>query len=204
QIADGAKQGAWAEQNRRSGAVPPAGVPTASSQQGDSGTEPTGGTMTNVSYEQVRPSGNLTQLQQNGFSIAYPDNWKVAGDQNSVTIAPPAGVAGGAIAYGVVIGAAQTQNADSLDQATQNLIQALQRTNPGLKMSGSLKKVKVSGVSGRSANLVGLSPIQQNGNAAPERDWLITVPQSQGGLLYFVFIAPQDTFSQIQSTYRRM
>jgi peptidase M48-like protein len=203
QIADGAKQGAWAEQNRRSGAVPPAGVPTASSQQGDSGAEPTGGTMTNVSYEQVRPSGNLTQLQQNGFSIGYPDNWKVAGDQNSLAIAPPAGVAGGAIAYGVVIGAAQNQS-NSLDQATQSLIQDLQRTNPGLKMSGNLKKVKVSGVSGRSANLIGLSPIQQNGNAVPERDWLITVPQSQGGLLYFVFIAPQDTFSQLQPTYRRM
>jgi beta-barrel assembly-enhancing protease len=203
QIADGAKQGAWAEQNRRNGAVPPAGVPTASTPQGDSGGEPTGGTMTNVSYEQVRPSGNLTRLDQNVFSIAYPDNWKVAGDQNSVTIAPPAGVAGGAIAYGVVIGAAQNQS-NSLDEATQNLIQGLQRTNPGLKMSGNLKKVKVGGVSGRSANLLGLSPIQQNGNAVPERDWLITVPQSQGGLLYFVFIAPQDTFSQLQPTYRRM
>jgi hypothetical protein len=103
----------------------------------------------------------------------------------------------------VVIGAAQDQS-DSLDQATQNLIQGLQRTNPGLKISGSLKKMKVGGVSGRSANLIGLSPIQQNGNAASERDWLITVPQPQGGLLYFVFIAPEDTFSQLQPTYRRM
>jgi hypothetical protein len=203
QIADGAKQGSWAEQNRRNGAVPPAGVPTASS-QGGSGGETTGGTMTNVSYEQVRPSGNLIRLDQNFFSIAHPDNWKVAGDQNSVTIAPPAGVAGGAIAYGVVIGAAQDQNADSLDQATRNLIQGLQRTNPGLKISGSLKRIKVSGVSGRSATLVGLSPIQQDGNAIAERDWLITVPRSQGGLLYFVFIAPQDTFSQLQPTYKRM
>jgi Zn-dependent protease with chaperone function len=204
QIADGAKQGAWAEQNRRNGAVPPAGVPAASSPQSDAGNEPTGGTMTNVSYEQVKPSGNFTQLQQDVFSIAYPDNWKVAGDQNSVTIAPPAGVAGGAIAYGVVIGAAQDQSATSLDQATQNLIQGLQRTNPGLQMSGSLKRVRVSGVSGRSATLIGLSPIQQNGNAAAERDWLITIPRSQAGLLYFVFIAPQDTFSRLQPTYRRM
>ena len=204
QIADGAKQGSWAEQNRRSGAVPPAGVPTASSSEGEPGGDSTGGTMTNVSYEQVRPSGNLTQLDQDVFSIAYPDNWKVAGDQSSITIAPPAGVAGGAIAYGVVIGAAQDQNADSLDQATQNLIQGLQRTNPGLKMTGSLKQVRVSGASGRSATLVGLSPIQQNGSAIVERDWLITVPRSQGGLLYFVFIAPQTTFSQLQSTYRRM
>src|SRR5262249_21764946 len=138
------------------------------------------------------------------FSIAYADNWKVMGDQNSIVIAPPAGVAGGAIAYGVVIGAAQDQNADSLDQATQNLIRQLQRTNPGLKLSGSLKGIKVSGRSGRSATLIGLSPIQQNGNAIPERDWLVTAPRSQGGLLYFIFIAPQDTFSQLQPSYRRM
>jgi beta-barrel assembly-enhancing protease len=204
EIAEGAKQGQWAEWNRRNGAVPPATTPASSSPQSDAGREATGGTMTTVSYEQVKPSGNFTQLQQDGFSIAYADNWKVMGDQDSIVIAPPAGVAGGAIAYGVVIAAAQDQNADSLDQATQNLIQQLQRTNPGLKLSGSLKGIKVSGRSGRSATLIGLSPIQQNSNAIPERDWLVTVPRSQGGLLYFIFIAPQDTFSQLQPSYRRM
>lgn len=204
EIGEGAKQGIWAQRNRQNGAIP-ANVPTASSSQGDAGAgEPVGGTMTDVSYSQVKPSENFTQFQHDVFSIGYPDNWKVGGDQNSIIIAPPAGVSGGATAYGVVIGAAGQSNAGSLDDATRNLIQELQRTNPGLKISGDIKKTNINGVTGRSVSLIGVSPIQQNGNAIRERDWLITVPSSQAGLLYLVFVTPDRDFSQIRSTYRRM
>jgi beta-barrel assembly-enhancing protease len=202
QIADGAKQGTWAQQNRQNGSIP-ANVP-ASSSSSDAGQAPGGGTLTNVSYQQIKPSGNFTQFQHDAFTIAYPDNWKTAADQSSVTIAPPAAVAQGAIGYGVVIGGAQTQNAGSLDDATQALVQSLQQSNPGLRVSGNPQTVKVSGVEGRSVSLTGNSPIVQNGRAAPEQDWLITVPRSQGGLLYLVFIAPENDFSRLRSTYRKM
>lgn len=103
----------------------------------------------------------------------------------------------------MVIGAAQESG--SLDQATQNLIQGLEQSNPGLKPSGTPQNVQVSGVQGKSVNLMGNSPIQQNGQPIPERDWLVTLPlQQQGGILYLVFIAPERDFNQLSSTYKKM
>jgi Zn-dependent protease with chaperone function len=208
QIADGAKSGTWAQQNRQTGSIPanlPASSPTSDGGQGPANGQPGNGTLTNVSYEQVKPSGNFKEFQHDAFTIAYPDNWKAGADQNSVAIAPPAGVGQGGIAYGVVIGGAQAQNASSLDDATEALVQSLQQSNPGLQASGSPRSVKVNGVEGRSVSLTGKSPIVQNGRPTSEQDWLITVPRSQGGgLLYLVFIAPENDFSRLRSTYRKM
>ncbi|HWC20480.1 MAG TPA: M48 family metallopeptidase [Terriglobales bacterium] len=194
EIADAAKSGTWAQQNSKSGAVP-ANLPAAD----------TGAPMPNVSTQQVRPSTNLKQLQHNAFTISYPENWQPMGDANSsVTIAPQAGVSQSAVAYGVVIGGAQDPNAGNLDQATQDLIQNLQQSNPNLRVSGNAQTVQVNGTEGRSINLTGTSPIQKNGQPLTERDWLVTVPRPQGGLLYLVFIAPSDTFSELRPTYQRM
>ena len=197
QIAAGAKQGVWAQQNRQGGAIP-ANVPATSNQTA-------GGNLENVSYPQIRPTGNMKQLQHSAFSISYPENWQGSGDQQStVTIAPQAGVGQGAIAYGVVIGGAQDSNATSLDEATADLVQTLQQSNPGLQVSGNMQNIRVNELQGRSVNLSGASPIQQNGQPLRERDWLVTVARPQGGLLYLVFIAPDKDFGQLRSTYERM
>src|SRR4029077_10620283 len=103
--------------------------------------------LANVSFPQVRQARNLTQLQHDAFSISYPENWQVSGNrQSTVTIAPQAGVGEGAIAYGVVIGAAQDPNADSLDQATADLVQTLQQSNPGLRVSAKAENIEVNGL----------------------------------------------------------
>jgi hypothetical protein len=201
QIADGAKSGQWAQQNRQNGAIPP-NVPISDNQGAGGAAAPA--TIQNVSYSQIRPSGNFRRYDHQAFSIVYPDNWQVNSDQNSVTIAPAAGVAQGAVAYGVVIGGAQDQNASSLDQATQDLVQNLEQSNPGLRASESAQPSNVNGVEGRSVNLTGNSPIQDNGHPLPERDWLVTLPRGQNGLLYLVFIAPEKDFSQLRPTYERI
>ena len=196
QIAEGSKQGVWADQNRRSGAIPP-----------DLRTSKKNATcrIANVSFPHVRPARNLTRLKHSAFSISYPENWQSTGDpQSAVTIAPRAGVAGGAIAYGVVIGGVQGTNASSLDQATADLIQTLQQSNPGLRLAGNMQDITVNGLQGRSVNFTGASPIQQNGEALRERDWLVTVARPRGGLLYAVFIGPERDFGQLQPTYERM
>jgi predicted Zn-dependent protease len=192
EIAQGAKQGIWAQQNRRSGAMP-ANLPASA-----------GDDVSGVSYKQVQPSGQFTQAQQNSFSIDYPDNWKTAGDANSFLIAPQAGAAQSGIAYGVMINAAPKANGDSLDQATQQVIQGLQQDNPGMRVSSEINRIEVSGAEGRSVYLSGSSPVQANGQALPERDWLVTLPHPQGGLMYLVFVAPERDFNQLQPTYRRM
>lgn len=197
QIAEGSKQGVWAQQNRQSGVIPP-NLPGTSS-------EGAGGSLANVSFPQIRPARNLTQLQHSAFSISYPENWQVSGDrQSAVTIAPQAGVGTGAIAYGVVVGGAQDPNARSLDQATADLVQTLQQSNPGLRLSENTQNIEVNGLQGRSVILTGASPIQQSGEALRERDWLVTVPRPRGGLLYLVFIAPDKDFTELRSTYERM
>jgi beta-barrel assembly-enhancing protease len=201
QIADGAKQGAWAQQNRQSGAIP-TNLPAVTS-------DPTAGmdsgALASVTFQQIRPSNNLNKLQHSAFSISYPENWQASGNrQSAVTIAPQAGVAEGAIAYGVVIGAAQDQNASSLDQAAADLVQSLQQSNPELRVSADVQAIEVNGLEGRSVYLIGTSSMHQNGESIRERDWLVTVPRPQGGLLYLVFIAPDRDFGQLRSTYQRM
>ncbi len=199
EIAQGAKTGLWAQQNRDSGALPP-GI-AASPAAGPA----TVGSIANVSYREVRPSGNFTKLQNEGFTISYPDNWQVSQDQsgNGLIIAPPAGVSEGAIAYGVMINSAHP-NASALDQATQDLISAIEQSNSSLRARGHPQPVRVNGVEGRSVDLSGESPVQQEGKPAPEHDWLVMLPLSTGGMLYTVFVAPERDFSELRPTYESM
>jgi hypothetical protein len=200
EISDGAKQGVWARQNQERGAMP-RGI--SSNENGGPG-NPGNPTMQNVSIRDVQPSGRFTTFQQNDFAISYPDNWQTMNGQGGVTIAPSAGVSNGAIAYGVMIGEGNDPNAQSLDQATQDLIQNFQQQNPGMRVSGNPSDVRVGGLQGKAVYLSSSSPIQRNGQALPERDWLVTIPRSQGGLVYLVFVAPESDFNQLRSTYERM
>ena len=204
EIASGAKQGTWAQQNQHNGAVPP-NVPV-SSNGGNSGSSAgaNSGSVANVSLKDVRPSSRFKQYQGNNISISYPDNWQVNSGQGGLLIAPPAGASEGAIAYGTLIGGGQAQNAQSLDQATQDLIQSLQQQNQGMQQSGSISRIQVNGTQGRSVYLTGSSPVTQNGRALAERDWLVTLPDSQGGLLYLVFISPDKDFNSLKNTYQKM
>lgn len=205
EIANGAKTGAWAEQNRKNGVVP-ANVPVSSNQNSDNapGGNGTGENATDIAFTQVKPSNNFTQIQGEGFTIAYPDNWKPAGDQKTTLIAPPSGAAQSGISYGVIIGTNMSAEASSLDEATQRLAQGLQQDNPGMRISGEIQKLDVNGMQGRSLELAGNSPLQKNGQPLPERDWLVTLPRSQGGLLYLVFVSPERDFNQLKPTYQKM
>lgn len=201
EIANGAKTGEWLRQNQRNGSIPRELAPTSNNSSPQTNGNPT---LADVSYSQVRPSGGLKRLEQRAFTISYPQNWQAQSDQNGTTIAPAAGVAQGSIAYGVVVNGGQDPNASSLDQATQDLISSLQQSNPGLRANGSMRRISVNGVSGRSIDLAGASPIQRGSQPVAERDWLVTVPRSSGGLLYLIFIAPESDFGQIQPTYQQM
>lgn len=196
EIADGAKSGTWAKQNQEGGAVPPN---LATSANG----EAAGAALSNISLRQVTPSTNFKNVQTSSFSVAYPDNWQARIEQDGATIGPAAGVAQGAIGYGVVIGTANP-NANSLQEATQDLIESLQQTNRGLRQSGSLQNIRVNNLQGQSVQLTSTSPITQNGHAQLERDWLVTVARPAGGLLYLVFIAPENDFSQLRPTFEGM
>jgi len=205
EISQGAKSGIWARENQKSGATPPGmasgSAPETSAPASSSGGA--GGSLADVSLNQVRPSGKFRQLEQNSFSISYPDNWQTGGDENSTIIAPQQGIGQGGMAYGVMIGAAPG-NPAALDQATQQLIAGMQKDNPGMKIEGKLSSIQVDETEGRSVNLSGVSPVQRDGKPAPERDWLVTLPSRRGGLMYLVFVAPEPDFNQLRPTYQKM
>jgi Zn-dependent protease with chaperone function len=201
EIANGAKAGTWAQQNQRTGARPP-NTPTSANEGGGN----SGEGATDVSFKQVKPSGNFTRLEGPDFTISYPDNWRTGSDQGQSTtmIVPPAGANQNGISYGVIVGKNSSIEASSLDEATQRLAQGLQQDNPGMRVSGEMRTLNVNGIQGRSLELSGNSPLQQNGQPLPERDWLVTLPRSQGGLMYLVFVSPERDFNQLHPTYQKM
>jgi hypothetical protein len=40
-----------------------------------------------------------------------------------------------------------------------------------------------------------------NAQSQKERDWLVTVPQSDGGMVYFVFVAPEAQFERFRPSF---
>jgi hypothetical protein len=57
---------------------------------------------------------------------------------------------------------------------------------------------------GRSVELRGQSPVQRNGQPLPERDWLITLPGSQGGIVYLIFVSPESDFDRLRPAFEKM
>ncbi len=207
EIQDGAKSGQWAQLNQRNGAVftqnpgaPPVATPASST---------TSGPMKSAPTSEIRPSGNFKNLNLNFIQMKYPDNWQASGDQqqSSVTIAPPAGVSGNAIAYGVVVNGAAPPSGQrmNLDQMTSEIIRSLQQGNEGMQQIGQPQTITVNGVRGRSVDLSSTSPIQgPNGQRQSERDWLVTLPRNDGSVVFLVFIAPQNDFDSLRPTYESM
>lgn len=194
EIADGAKTGLWARQNMQTGSVPESMKTTVAATANAN-------VVSDVTFDQVRPSDAYTETRQIGIEIAYPANWTSASGQNSLTIAPKAAVGQNAIAYGVIISRAQDQNASSLDQAAQDLIQNLQQSNSGMKQSGNIRTIDLNGISGREVDLTSNSPVELNGSPLPEHDRLVVRPDSNGNYLYFIFIAPERDFAALRPTF---
>jgi len=161
----------------------------------------------NASSSSVAPASSLRNFSHRDFTISYPENWQVYGDQNSsVTIAPPSGVSQNAVAYGVMINTYQPEDANvSLEQATRDLLASLRQSNPDLREIGQDENIRVNGVAGKSVDLIGNSPLRdQSGRPSQERDWLVAVMRQDGSLLYVVSIAPEKDFEGLRPTFEQM
>jgi Zn-dependent protease with chaperone function len=162
---------------------------------------------TSSAATEIPPAAALRTFSHSQYQISYPENWQVFGDQNSaVTIAPPSGVSQNAVAYGVMINEYQPEDSSaSLDAASHALIASLRQSNPDLRQIGNDETIRINGVAGKSVDLIGASPMQdQSGHAAQERDWLVAVKRRDGNLLYLVFIAPNDQFTALRPAFEQM
>jgi len=159
-----------------------------------------------IAADSIRPSDNFTSFQHQAYSLTYPENWQIFGDSTSaVTIAPQAGVSSNAVAFGAIISGFQPEQGDSIDAATRELIDSLRRSNPELRAVGNAQETRVNGVTGCSLDLIGRSPLQDaSGQPVREHDWLVTLPRSDGMVLFAVFIAPDKDFSALHPTFERM
>jgi hypothetical protein len=155
----------------------------------------------------VTPSANLKVFSHNEYQISYPENWQVFGDQSSnVTIAPRSGVSQNAVAYGVMIANYQPEaSGTNLDNTTHELLASLRESNPDLKQIGHDETIRVNGVSGKSVDLIGSSPIKDaQGKALQERDWVVTMPRKDGTVLYLVCISPDKEFGSMRPAFEAM
>ncbi len=208
EIADGAKSGHWAEVNRKNGAVfkaPPGVNVQQTSGEPRSSNEPPSGP---VQHGDVAPSSQMATANLGPLSISRPENWEVISPQQqgaSVTIAPRAGVTGNGVGYGVVINGVQPQATGDIDQITQNIVSSLQQGGGDLRTVGSQQSITVNGARGRSVMMESTSPFPNaSGNSQKERDWLVTVPQKDGSVIFFVFVAPTSEFEQFRPTFNEM
>ena len=197
EIAAGAKSDQWAAENRKNGAVFADAPATTGAKAAN---------IPAVSISAVQPSSTFQIADLGGLRIARPQNWEVLDNQqSSATIAPRAGVSGGAVAYGVVMGSTRPPAANmSAGQLTTAIAQNLQSGDRNMRAVGQVQPITVGGISGGSIQLETISPIAgADGKAQRERDWLVTV-QRGNDAIYFVFVSTAANYEQFRPTFERM
>lgn len=206
EIAQGAKSGQWAALNQRNGATLHSSgastFPTRASAEAIS-------SPTAVPLQSVLPSRRLVHADLGPMKIQRPENWRLTLPEQQgqfVTIAPPPGITNSGVGYGVLLNGAPAPSGQrlSIDEMTSQLIQKIQESNE-LEQLSKPQPVTVGGIESRSTFLQSPSPFPDaKGQPQKERDWLVTVPQSDGSLIFMIFVAPQSDFARFQSTYEAM
>jgi Zn-dependent protease with chaperone function len=150
------------------------------------------------------PSAHLSDYKGSAFTLSYPNNWGVSESDGGAAFAPSGGVVQGsggesALAYGLIVNvrAEQAGSGDSnaLADATQRLIQDLQKSNPNMKVVQRSASVRLNGQPGLSTYLSNDSPV-----GGQETDWLITILRPQG-LMSFLCVAPQAGYGDYDKTF---
>jgi len=206
EIQAGAKSGQWAALNQKNGAgLYSSGASSFPTRASAASTMSPNA----VSLRSVLPNDRLVSANLGPMKITHPENWPVTLPEQRgqfVTIAPAEGVAGTGIGYGVMLNGASGPKGQevSVDDMTAALIDQIQQSNE-MEQLGKPEAITVGGKEGRSTFLRSPSPFPDaNGGAQPERDWLVTVPQGDGSMIFMIFIAPQSDFAALQPTYEAM
>jgi len=206
EIAQGAKSGQWVALNKKNGATfQPNGGNTGAAR----GAASTVKSPAAVSLQSVLPSQKLVVADLGPMKINRPENWPVAPPKQQgqfVTIAPQAAITNAGVGYGVLLNGAPAPSGQrlSIDELTNQLIQQISQSNE-LEQTSKPEPITVGGIQGRSTMLQSPSPFPDaKGQKQKEKDWLVTVPRSDGSMLFMIFVAPQADFARFQPTYEAM
>ena len=167
-----------------------------------------------LSQKKDPPSSRFITYKGPDLEVHFPDNWIVTKTGDTVTLSPEDGNVEGTLAYGLLMdifeprgrnsSAASSIPADgvlreiALSDATDLLIEELQRTKPNLR---SLRRVE--------KEIGGLPAIQvEMNNSSPvgglEIDHLLVVRRPNKKLRYFLAVAPQAEASRYHPIFSRM
>ncbi|HET9941784.1 MAG TPA: hypothetical protein VFR05_00500 [Terriglobia bacterium] len=162
-----------------------------------------------VPAQPAPPSSRLVAYRGSNLEISYPDNWTVTKTGTAVTIAPEEGIVSGALAYGMLADIFEPRNPEAggwtaakgeqlLSDATDKLIQDLQRTNPNLRVTRKFPK-RVGGEPALEVEMTSESPVGWR-----EVNRLTTVMRAGDRLHYFLAVAPQSEFGRYSSIFEKM
>jgi hypothetical protein len=139
--------------------------------------------------------------------LEHPANWRAYGQGSAFSLAPDNGIVSdrsgnNMVAYGV-IGSVFEPHQDrsgslSLEEATDQLVDELRRSNPNLRVVRTHERDRVAGQPALSTELRNQSPV-----SGSETDWLVTVLRPEG-LVYFVFVAPQSDYRDYQRSFEQI
>jgi Zn-dependent protease with chaperone function len=146
------------------------------------------------------PSGRMTNYNGPDIQFRYPDNWRQYGQGSAMTIAPDGGIINGALAYGIMISTFEPdyhgQGRISLEEATDQLLNELRRSNADMRITRSHERINVGGRAGYLTEASNQSPA-----GGRETDWVVTTMSPGGQVYYFVGVAPQNEFNRYSNAF---
>lgn len=164
------------------------------------------GTSGRLSTNVEPPSSRFrTYADQSGqFRLSVPDNWRQVGGTDSELKFVPDGAYATAngqevFTHGIQLGVSQAR-ANSLREATQELIQALAQGNPRLQAQGGGQPVQFAGREGLQTRLTNIS----EATGSREEVLVTTALLDDGRLVYSVGVAPASEFPGYQSAFARV
>jgi hypothetical protein len=147
------------------------------------------------------PSGSLATYNGSDLQLRYPDNWRPHGDGSVVTFAPDGGIVTAGLAWGMMFSTFEpdTHGRDriSLDDATDQLLNSLERSNSSMRITRSHERTHVAGQDALITEASNQSPV-----GGREIDWIVTTIRPDGVLQYFIGVAPQNDFDRYATAFQ--
>jgi len=148
------------------------------------------------------PSSRFRTYNEGSFTVSVPDNWREL-NENGIWFAPNGayGSANGqaVFTHAVNFGTAQT-NYRSLQQATNDFINSLQRASNNLRSNTGYQRVDIDGRSGLLLTLNNLN------EATGERETVsvATTLLRNGQLFYMIGVSPSNEYNTYQNTFSQI
>jgi Zn-dependent protease with chaperone function len=136
------------------------------------------------------------------FQVSVPSNWTAVNDENSVKFVPQNALGEyrgqSVFTHGVELGVARAASRD-LEESTETFVNAILRSNPGMRVAGSQRSVRISQRQGIGTVLVGRSALNET-----ERVGVYTTLLRDGNLFYYLTVVPEDQAATYDPAFDRV